>query len=387
MILTYKYRIKDRCARKVLSRHAYAVNQVWNWCAALQRDIEDRYRSGARKRKWPTHFDLTKQCKGVGFELGIHQQTVQEVCRQFAISRNRVHHAPRFRASFGVRRALGWVPFQQQSRQIEGNSITYLGKTYRFFGNKRRPLPESAKGGAFVEDARGRWYVCFHVEIEAKQPVGNREVGIDLGLKTLATLSDGRKIEHQQVYRHLEPKLMVAQRAGNMQRTRAIYDKIKNRRKDFIHKLTTQLARDYAFIAVGNVNSQQLAKTSMAKSVLDAGWSTLRQQLAYKSASYVDVDEKFTTQTCSCCGSTDSSERPKGIAGLSKRTWECTDCGEIHDRDVNAAKNILIRALSAQRLVGGSRKLSIIDNGIGTTKIRVGFSGRSSYILQPPGPE
>lgn len=92
MILTYKYRIKDRTCRKSLSRHSYAVNQVWNWCAASQRDIEDRYRSGALKRKWPTHFDLTKQCRGVGAELGIHQKTVQEVCRQFAQSRKQRYY-------------------------------------------------------------------------------------------------------------------------------------------------------------------------------------------------------------------------------------------------------------------------------------------------------
>ena len=191
MILTYKYRIKDRSARKALRRHAYAANQVWNYCNAFQRDIEARYRAGAPKRKWPSHFDLAKQCKGVGKDLWLHQQSVGAVCEQFTRSRDKAKHSLRFRASGGSRRALGWVPFQKQSRQVAGNSVTYLGKQFRWFGDKRRPLPETAKGGAFVEDALGRWYVCFHVEVAEDRPTGNAKIGIDLGLKALATCSDG----------------------------------------------------------------------------------------------------------------------------------------------------------------------------------------------------
>jgi putative transposase len=77
--------------------------------------------------------------------------------------------------------------------------------------------------------------------------------------------------------------------------------------------------------------------------------------LKYKSAGYREVDEKFTTQTCSCCGSKSSETRPKGIAGLGIREWECSSCGTSHDRDVNAARNILAIALIAQRPVVESR--------------------------------
>lgn len=354
MILTYKYRVKDRSARKTLRRHAYAVNQVWNWCCGQQRDVERRYRAGAPKRKWATQFDLQSLCRGTGADLGIHQQTVQDVCRQFVVSRGMAHSAPYFRSSFGAKRALGWVPFQAQSRQVSGNTVTYLGKRYRFWEGGR-PLPANAKGGSFVEDALGRWYVCFYVEVEVRQG-GNDEVGIDLGLKTLATLSDGQKIEAPKIYRHYEERLAVAQRAHNKQRARRLHAKIKNCRRDFLHKATTALAREHALIAVGNVNSKRLAKTRMAKSVLDAGWSAFRAMLKYKSAGYVEVDERFTTQTCSCCGSVSSDARPKGIAGLGMRSWVCSDCGASHDRDVNAARNILRIALSVQRPVEESRR-------------------------------
>ena len=355
MILTYKYRIKDRSARKTLRRHAFAVNQVWNYAVAQQLDTENRYRAGAPKRKWASHFDLQKLTKGAGKELGIHQQTVGGICKQFAISRDKAKHAPRFRSSFGARRALGWVPFEGQSRQITASTVTYLGKTYHFFGAKRRPLPKAAKGGAFVEDALGRWHVCFHVEIPDRTIAPHGEIGIDLGLKSLAALSDGRKIKAPRHYRALEPKLAIAQRAGNRRRTKAIHARIANTRKDFLHKISTELAGQNALIAVGDVNARQLAKTRMAKSVLDAGWSAFRNMLAYKSPGYIEVDEKFTTQTCSCCGAL-PPVRPKGIAGLVITTWECSECGASHDRDVNAARNILSLALSAQRRGDESRR-------------------------------
>ncbi len=337
MILTYKYRIKDRSAKNTLRRHAYAANQVWNWCVAQQRDTQARYHAGAKPRKWVTHFDLQKLCKG-----------------DFAKARDKSGRAPRFRSSFGTKRALGWVPFEKQSRQTRGTSVTYLGKRYRFWEGDR-PLPQNAKGGCFVEDALSRWYVCFYVEVEVRE-VGNGAIGIDLGLKSLATLSDGRKIEAPQHYRVHEQRLAVAQRAGNKQRVRRIHAKIKNCRQDFLHKETTKLHREHAFIAVGNVNSLQLARTRMAKSVLDASWSTFRSMLKYKSAGYREVDEKFTTQTCSECGSLPPS-RPKGIAGLEIREWECSDCGASLDRDVNAARNILALALSVERPAEESRRV------------------------------
>ena len=357
MILTYKYRIKDRSVKSVLMLHAYAVNQVWNYCCAHQHDVQMRYDAGAKPRRWASHFDLQKLCKGTGSELGLHQQSVGTICQQFAISRDRAKSSPQFRSSFGARRALGWVPFQKQSRQIDGNSVWYLGKRYRFFGSKRRPLPDSAKGGAFVEDILGRWWVCFHVEITERHHCGNRVVGIDLGLKSLAVLSDGRKIEAPKIYRHYEERLAVAQRAYNKQRVRRLHTKIKNCRQDFLHKFSTELTGQNALIAVGNVNAERLARTRMAKSVLDAGWSTFRAMLKYKSAGYVEVDERFTTQTCSQCGAL-PPERPRGIAGLGIRRWECSECGASHDRDVNAARNILAAALSAQRPVEESRNHS-----------------------------
>ena len=135
-------------------------------------------------------------------------------------------------------------------------------------------------------------------------------------------------------------------------RVRAIHAKIANRRKDSLHQFSTRLVRGYDTIFVGNVNASALVKTSHAKSVLDAGWSAFRTMLRYKcdfaGATFAEVDEAFSTQTCSAC---DARSGPKGIAGLGIRTWKCSQCGAVHDRNVNAAKNIL--AAGRRRLAEG----------------------------------
>ena len=351
-ILTYKFRVKDRTCGKRLDALAVQCNQVWNFCVATQREAERRRKAGLTVR-WPTWVDLCKLCAGSGSLLGIHSDTVAQICRQFAASRDLHRKCPRFRASFGSRRALGWIPYISRALKVQGDSVRYLGHRLRLW--KHRDMPDAFKCGAFVQDARGRWYATFACEVPDDLPTGSGSVGIDLGLKSLATLSDGSVIEAPQIYRKHEAALAKAQRAGNKKRARAIHAKIKNCRADFLHKASARITRDNGFIAVGDVNASGLAKTNLSKSVLDAGWSTFRHMLTYKSARRravcVEVDERFSTQACSACGGISG---PKGRAGLSKRQWICGDCGVEHDRDVNAAINILVAGRNTGLQLTGS---------------------------------
>ena len=357
MILTYKYRLKDRSAKKLLRRHAFAVNQVWNYCNGVQKDLEDRYRSGAPKRKWPSHYDLQALTKGTSKDLGIHAQSVQCVCQEYATRRDKTKGHLRFRVSQGVHRNLGWIPFQSQSRQVQGNSIVYLGHRFRWWGNQRRPLPENAKGGAFVEDTTGKWWVCFAVEVQSL-PLGKGKVGVDLGLHAIAALSNGAVLNNPRTFRLWEERLAKAQRAHKPRRAAVIHQKIKNTRLDLLHKFSAQVAEENSFVAVGAVSPKAMSQTPFAKSAQDASWGLLKGLLRYKVSRhegvFAEIDERFTTQTCSSCGAM-PPERPRGIAGLGIREWKCSECGEDHDRDVNAARNILAVALSAQRLAEGSR--------------------------------
>jgi putative transposase len=357
-ILTYKYRIKDKSARKALERHAFAVNQVWNYCNAVQRDVEDRYQAGSARRRWPSNYDLVVRTSGVTAELGISSYTIGEICRHFSQSRNAAKGSLRFRASGGPRRALGWIPFRRP--RLQDNAIHYCGKTYRVFGTNRRPIPSDVKTGAFVQDAMGRWYLTLQFEVAEDLAAGDQSIGIDLGLKTLATCSNGETVPALQHYRKYEAALRIAQRAGNKRRTKAIHAKIANARRDQLHKASTKIARENSLIVVGNVNAAQLKQTRMAKSVSDASWSMFRNQLCYKAsrhnAVFVEADERFTSQLCSECGSISG---PKGIAQLGIRRWDCSECGASHDRDVNAARNILRVGQSTLPHADGSRAYRI----------------------------
>ena len=339
MFLTFKYRVKDASSRRHLIRHARACNFVWNYCCQTQQQAERRWKSGGKGR-WPTAFDMIKLCTGASAELGLHSDTVQAICRQFTASRDGKHRCPRFRASSGPRRALGWIPFVPRALKVDGAQAVYLKRKFRFW--QSRELGGAFKSGSFTQDARGRWYIAFQREVETDRPTGTGEIGIDLGLKRFATLTDRSTIPSLQHYRRYEAALAVASRARNNRRIRAIHAKITNTRRHHLHEWSTKIARENELIVVGNVNAAKLGKTRMAKSVYDASWSMFRYMLRYKAsrhgARYVEADEAWTSATCSSCG---ARSGPKGIAGLRVRHWECSVCGSTHQRDLNAALNIL----------------------------------------------
>jgi IS605 OrfB family transposase len=308
-----------------------AVNLVWNYCGGAQ---EHARRWNMR---WPSGFDLINLTSGVSRDLGLHSDTVQAVCKQFAVSRDKAKRRPRWR----WRKSLGWVPFQAaRAIKISDGAAWFLGRKYRLWFS--RPVEGKIKSGCFAQDARGRWHLNLQVEVGAVECEATGEVGIDLGLATLATLSTGEKIENPRHVRRHEEALAKAQRAGNKRRAKAIHAKIANCRRHHLHEVTTRLVRAHRRIVVGNVSAAKLARTRMAKSVLDAGWSKLRGMLRYKAmmlgAEYVEVDERYSSQDCSACGTRGG---PKGREALSVRSWVCSACGVEHDRDHNASKNIL----------------------------------------------
>jgi IS605 OrfB family transposase len=229
---------------------------------------------------------------------------------------------------------LGWIPFKVRTVRYRGGQIYFAGRwlsLWDSYGLSRFEL----RAGNFSEDSRGR-------------------VGIDLGLSTFAAFSDQAlpPIEAERFYRDLEPLLARAQRARHRHRSRAIHAKIANRRKDFLHKLSTRLVKTNGAVFVGNVNASALAKTRLAKSVLDAVWSAFRTMLLYKCDDagvwFAEVDEAFSTRTCSVCN---SRAGPQGRKDLGIRGWQCTVCEAVHDRNVNAAHNIL--AAGHRRLAEG----------------------------------
>lgn len=332
----------------MLRAMAVEVNQTWNYVNALsERMIRER-------RHWMTSFDFHPYLKGASREFEhIGSSTIQEVAEQFASKRRAAKRVRlRWRKSFGTRRSLGWVPFKARATRYRNGQVFFAGHWFRVWDSYGLS-GTTFRAGCFCEDARGRWYFCAAVTVPVQPTAGQDVIGIDLGLKTTATCSDGTALDGRN-YRDLEPKLAVAQRAGKKKRVQAIHAKITNRRKDAAHKFSRALVNRCGEIYVGNVSPSKLTKTNMAKSVNDAGWASLKTMLEYKSQQagivYKEVNEAYTTQACSCCGSISHSS-PKGRAGLGIREWTCQACGTRHDRDINAARNIL--ALGHERLAGG----------------------------------
>lgn len=339
MILTYQYRIKDATTGKRLDGLARYVNTAWNRLAYEQKEIQRHYSPSGPNLPWPSRFDCNRHFTGHGKACGLHSDTLSEIARVFATSRNTHAKCPKWRG----RKSLGWVPFIRRAIKVEGDTVRYLGQTFRLWLS--RPIEGAIKAGSFSQDARGRWYLNLQCEVATVQDCGIGEIALDLGCLDLATGSDGRKIENPRWFAKHENALAVAQRANNKKRVRSIHAKIKNSRKHRLHVESIRLVREFGRIVVGDVNAQALARTRMAKSVLDASWSAFRGMLRYKAighgATYEEADERGSTQTCSACG---ARSGPKGIAGLRMRRWVCDVCGVEHCRDQNAALNILVGA-------------------------------------------
>lgn len=336
MIQVIKLRLRDKhCAS--LNAKARACNYVWNYCNEAQQ------KAVKSQRRWLNKYDLQKLTAGSSKDLRLHAHTIQQVCHKYDDSR-KTHKKAWLK--WRGRKSLGWVPFNQGSvKKIGEGRYKFNGTVYETMHD--RELPEGAviRAGSFNQDSKGHWYLNIPVEIDAVAVVDpDKAVGIDLGLKELATLSDGNKLKNPRHYHQLEEKLGKAQRAVKKKQARNINAKIKNARKDNLHKASAAIAANYGTIVVGDVSSSKLTQTKMAKSVLDAGWSDFKTMLRYKSIRnggvMIEVSEYLSTQTCSTCGCLPES-RPRGIAGIGIREWTCTDCGTHHDRDVNAAKNIL----------------------------------------------
>ena len=337
---TLRLRIKDKHAR-VLTAMAREVNQVWNFCN------ETSHRAIRERRQWLSGYDLQKLTNGFskcdGIDIG--SPTVQQVCEDYAKARKQFKKSKlRWRVSNpqSSKCSLGWVPFKARALRYKAGQIQFAGQKFSLWDSYGLADYE-LRAGSFSQDSRGRWYLNVAVKVQAKASAGTASVGIDLGLKEAAVASTGERIEGR-FYRKLEGKLGIAQRAHKKQRVRAIHAKIANQRKELLHQFSTQLVKHNAAIFVGDVSSAKLLKTKMAKSTLDAGWSMLKTMLEYKSHQagvvFEVVGESYSTQTCSCCGVIPASS-PKGRAGLGIREWICSECGAEHDRDTNAAKNIL----------------------------------------------
>lgn len=259
--------------------------------------------------------------------------------------------------TFKRKHAGGSAAFTRSAFRYRDGTLTLAKMSAPLDIRWSRPLPVDADPSSVTAsvDAAGRWHVSILCEDASVKPLPKLQttVGIDLGITALATLSTGEKIQnprHSDSERARKVKLsrrLSKKQKGSKNRDKAkvklarLHARIADRRRDTMHKLSTRLVRENQVIAVEDLNIAGMVKNrKLSRVISDAGWRMLLTMLAYKCAWYgrdlVRVDRFFpSSKTCHACGVVVES------LPLSVREWMCSACGVVHDRDVNAARNII----------------------------------------------
>jgi putative transposase len=224
-----------------------------------------------------------------------------------------------------------------------------------------RAIPKGAKPTTVTvsRDTAGRHHVSMLCDdVVTARPVAAGKIGIDLGLTHFAILSNGEKIDAPNVFRKNEAKLaklsrrLAKKQKGSANRKKAklkvarMHARTADSRRDFLHKLSTRLINENQVIAIESLSVKNMQKNrSLSKSISDAGWSEFTRQLEYKARWYgravIGIDRWYpSSKRCSDCGHTVAK------MALKVRAWTCPECGSIHDRDINAARNVLAAGLA-----------------------------------------
>ncbi|MEV0690280.1 RNA-guided endonuclease TnpB family protein [Streptomyces sp. NPDC050388] len=259
--------------------------------------------------------------------------------------------APRYKSRKDTRQAVRFTANARWS--VTAGGKLRLPKIGDLTVRWSRTLPSTPSTVTVMKDSAGRYFASFVVETGPHEvlPETTPELGIDLGLGHFAVLSDGTKIDSPRFLRRAEKRLKKAQRAlsrkekGSKDRDKArvrvarAHARVADARREFHHRLSTKLIRENQAIAVEDLAVKGLARTRLAESVHDAGWSAFVAMLECKAARYGRTFVRIgrfepTSQVCSQCGVQD------GPKPLHVRVWTCGACGAVLDRDVNAAVNV-----------------------------------------------
>jgi putative transposase len=247
---------------------------------------------------------------------------------------------------------------------IRPNGRLYVAKVGDLRVKWSRTLPSTPTSVTITMDAAGRYWASFVVNTTPDiLPETGADTGIDLGLNHFAVLADGHKVDSPRFLRRAEKKLKRMQKTlarkakGSTNREKARkkvarqHARVADRRRDWQHKLSTQIIRDNQAVFVETLSAKGLGRTRLAKSVHDAGWAQFVTMLEYKAVkhgrTFAKIDRAFpSSQICSACGFRD------GPKPLHIREWTCGNCGTTHDRDHNAGKNVLFEG---RRIVAAGR--------------------------------
>lgn len=361
MILSYKYRLFTSAAQEAaLTDMLGAFCDLYN--AGLQQRIEAYQRRGISLR----YGNQAAELKAVraaderlaGYSFSAEQQVLRRLDKTFSAFFGRVKRGgkagfPRFRAKARFDSAEMRVGDGLTIRKSKRLGIVGIPGEIKVRWH-RDILPGAKLGAAVVCRKAGKWYVCFQLELADAAPLARdfAPVGIDVGLTSLVALSTGEKVPTPQCTKNGAKALRRAQRSvarkrrGSKRQRKAklhvarLSAHVANQRRDFAHKLAFMLVLHFSHIAFENLNIKGLAAGMLAKAIHNAAWNQLVQFVTYKAANaggvVALVDPRGTSQTCPECGTIKRKT-------LKEREHRC-DCGSVLDRDVAAARIVLIRA-------------------------------------------
>ncbi|WP_374775661.1 transposase [Streptomyces sp. NBC_01310] len=368
----FKYRFHPTDAQAAeLSRTFGCVRKVYNLALAARTDAWTTRREKVGYRDTSAMLTGWKKTEELAYLAEVSSVPLQEALRhlQNAFTRfwGKYSRYPRFKSK---RKSRASAQYTRSAFRYTDGRLTLAKMAAPLDIVWSRPLPVGVQPTTVTvtRDSAGRWYVSLLCEdIPAPVPVTTNAVGIDAGLTALLTLSTGEKIINPQHERRDRARLVKAQRAVSRKRkdssnrakarTRVarIHARIADRRRDHLHKLTTRLVRENQTLVIEDLSVRNMLKNhKLARAISDAAWGELRRMLEYKAAWYgrelITVDRWFpSSKLCSTCGAIADS------MPLNVRKWTCEDCGTTHDRDENAAINLLAAGLAVAACGTGVR--------------------------------
>ncbi len=358
----YKYRFYPSPEQAgMLTRTFGCCRVVYNW--GLRERTDAYYQRGERLYYDDLSARLTqrKSQEGSAWLNEVSsvplQQTLRHLDRAFLNFFEGRAEYPTFKHKHGPQAAT----FAASAFTWDGSHLTLAKMSEPLDIHWSRPLPDGCKprNVTITKDGADHYFVSILLEEEiVALPVLNKQIGLDLGLKSMVITSDGHTYGNPKFFQKDEKKLAKAQRRlaskrkGSKNRDKArrkvakLHARIADRRRDSQHKLSTQIIRENQVVCVESLQVKNMIKNhSLAKAIADVGWGEFVRQLEYKAAWYgrtlVQVDKFYpSSKRCSHCG------HLLDLLALDTRHWECPECHTSHDRDINAAKNVLAAGLA-----------------------------------------
>lgn len=353
--------------QQVLARTFGCVRYVYNWALRLRTDAYYKHQQRLGYHETSAALTILKQQPETVWLNEVSsvptQQSLRHLDRAFRHFFEGRTGYPTFKRKHGVQSA----EYTTSAFKWDGTSLTLAKMDAPLSMVWSRPLPEGCKPSTVTvsKDCAGRYFVSILVEEDIKPlPVVNKQVGLDLGLTSMVVLSTGEKVGNPRFFAQDEKKLARAQRRhakkkkGSKNREKArrkvarIHAHIQDRRREYQHQLSTRIIHENQVVCVETLAVKNMVKNhSLAKSISDVGWGEFVRQLDYKAAWYgrtlVKIDKFYpSSKRCFDCG------HVLETLSLDIRVWTCPECATVHDRDVNAARNIHAAGLTVFEACG-----------------------------------